>query len=110
MVCFLDLLFDCNSRSGILSSSSNSHSFSLFKILPAAGVGSADGDFIDDLLESIDKISFCLALFVAHLIEEIKPIISVVSDRSGFDLIKSYVGISESGTIGDDVLLFSVGF
>jgi hypothetical protein len=40
------------------------------------------------------------------LIEEIKPIISLVWDRSGFDLIKSYEGIS--GTIGGDVLLFSV--
>jgi hypothetical protein len=72
---------------GVVSSWSISHSFSLFKILPASGVGSADGDFIDNLLESIDKVSFCLALFVAHLIEEIKPIISVVSDRSGFGLI-----------------------
>jgi hypothetical protein len=45
-------------------------------------------------------------------IEEIKTIISVVSDRSGFDLIESYDGIS--GTTGDDVLCdvlcFSVGF
>jgi hypothetical protein len=92
----------------MLSSLSISHSFSLFKTLPAAGVGSADGDVIDDLLESIDKVSLCLALIVAHLIEEIKPIISLVWDRSGFDLIKSYEGIS--GTIGGDVLLFSVEF
>jgi hypothetical protein len=31
-----------------------------------------------------------MALFVAKWIEEAVPIISVVADRSGFDLIKSY--------------------
>jgi hypothetical protein len=43
-----------------------------------------------NLLEMIDNIAFRLALVVAQSIEEIKTIISVVSDRSGFDLIKSY--------------------
>jgi hypothetical protein len=43
---------------GVVSSSSYSHSFSLFKIPAAAGIGSADGDFIDNLPESTGKFSF----------------------------------------------------
>jgi hypothetical protein len=38
-----------------------------------------------------------LASFGAILIEEIVPIISLASDRSGFDLFKSYEGISGTG-------------
>jgi hypothetical protein len=77
-------------------------------VLPATGVGSADGDLKGMLLEATEKNSLHMAWFAAHLIKETVLIISVVSDRSGFDLIKSYEGIS--GTIGDGVLLFSVGF
>jgi hypothetical protein len=43
----------------------------------------------------------CLARFTAQLIEEIKPIISVVSDRSGLGVELSYEGIS--GTRGDGI-------
>jgi hypothetical protein len=39
-----------------------------------------------------------MALFVAKWIEEAVPIISVVADRSGFDLIKSY---EEWGMVAD---------
>lgn len=56
--------------------------FSQFKILVVAGDGSADWDLGDNLPESIDKISFRIAL---------------ASDRSGFCLIKSYEGISGTG-------------
>jgi hypothetical protein len=42
-----------------------------------------------------------LACFAAQLIEEIKPIISVVSDRSGFGLELSYDEIS--GAWGDGI-------
>jgi hypothetical protein len=52
----------------------------------------ADRDLEDDLPESIDKSSFCLAQFMAKWIDETKPIIYVVSDQSGFGLIKSYEG------------------
>jgi hypothetical protein len=69
----------------------------LFKILAVAGDGSADWDLGDNLPKSIDKISFRLASFGAILIEEIVPTISLASDRSGFDSIKSYEGISGMG-------------
>jgi hypothetical protein len=72
-------------------------SFSPFKILVVAGDGSVDWDLGDNLPESIDKISFRLASFGAILIEEIVPIISLASDRSGFDFFKSYEGISGTG-------------
>jgi hypothetical protein len=45
----------------------------------------------------------CLALFVVKGIEEIKPIISLVSDRSGFGLELGYEGIS--GMRGDGILV-----
>jgi hypothetical protein len=39
--------------------------------------------------ESIGNLFVCLASFVVIWIEKIKPIITVVSDQSGFDLNES---------------------
>jgi hypothetical protein len=65
----------------------------------------ADGDDISNIqFARVDWLNFVyLALFEALSIEYIKPIISVVSDRSGFGLELSYEGIS--GTRGDGILV-----
>jgi hypothetical protein len=44
--------------SGIVVEISHPFSFSLLELKSAAGDGSADGDLVDNLLETIDKISF----------------------------------------------------
>ena len=68
MVCFLDLLFDCNSRSGII----------IIFVLSRRFAGVNSQNFI------------YLACYGVQLVEEIKPNISVVSECSGFGLVGSY--------------------